>query len=440
MRVPVAPGRLPLLGHSVEMIRRRQGFTSGLREHGDVVRVDLGPMTTFFVTAPPLVHQVLVTDGPRFRKGAMFDKFRPYVGNGLVLSDGEFHRRQRRMVQPAFHRDRIAGYAEVMVRAATALTSSWTPGEVRVVEDDMQGLAVTVVGEALFSTELGPRVVDEVRRSVFVVIKQGMVRALSPSFVEKLPLPGNREFDRAVARMRALVMEIIDARRAEGATARDHGDLLSTLLAAQDEAGDGMTDEQVYDEVLTLLTAGIETTALGLAWAFHEVARHPEVEERLVEEFDEVLGGRPVTFADVPRLKYAAAVVNEVLRMYPLWILMRRAVAPVDLDGVELPVGAEVIVSPHALHHDPASFPDPHRFDPGRWLSPEVEVPRGAYIPFAAGARQCVGNVFAQTEIVITLATVLSRWRLVPVPGKTVRTTFTSTAYPSGLLMTAVPR
>ncbi|MFE9745339.1 cytochrome P450 [Saccharothrix saharensis] len=438
MAVPVAPGRLPFLGHSLAMIRRRHGFTSSLRDHGDVVRVDLGPMTTFFVTTPRLVHQVLVTDGPRFRKGAMFDKFRPYLGTGLVLSDGAFHRRQRRMIQPAFHRDRIARYATTMVRAATALAESWTPGEVRVVEDDMQGLAVTVVGEALFSTGLGQRAIDEVRRSVFVIIKQGMVRALSPSFVERLPLPGNREFDRAVERMRAIVLEVIESRRAEGVT--DHGDLLSTLLLAQDESGDGMTDRQTYDEVLTLLTAGIETTALALAWAFHEVSRHPEVERRLVAELDEVLGGRPVTFADVPRLTYTAAVVHEVLRMYPVWILMRRAVEPVDLDGVRLPAGAEVIVSPHALHHDPASFPDPHRFDPDRWLSPSHAVPRGAYIPFAAGVRQCVGNVFAQAEVVITLATVLSRWRLVPVPGKPVRTKFTSAAYPSGLLMTAVPR
>ncbi|MER5264155.1 cytochrome P450 [Actinosynnema sp. NPDC002837] len=438
MGVPTAPGRLPFLGHSLAMLRGRHEFTASLRDHGEVVKVDLGPMTTYFVTTPQLVHQVLVTDGPRFRKGAMFDKFRPYVGNGLVLSDGAFHLRQRRMVQPAFHRDRIDRYAGTMVRAATALTRSWKPGEVRVVEDDMQALAVTVVGEALFSTELGQRVIAEVRRSVFVVIKQGMVRALSPSFVEKLPLPGNREFDRAIARMRAIVLEVIASRRAEGVA--DHGDLLSMLLLAQDESGDGMTDQQTYDEVLTLLTAGIETTALALAWAFHEVARHPEVEERLVAELDEVLGGRPVTFADVPRLTYAAAVVNEVLRRYPLWILMRRAVEPVSLGGVELPVGAEVIVSPHALHHDPTSFPDPHRFDPDRWLSPSVPVPRGAYIPFAAGARQCLGNVFAQTEIVITLATVLSRWRLVPVPGKAVRTKFTSTAYPSGLLMTAVPR
>jgi cytochrome P450 len=438
MGVPVAPGRLPFLGHTVEMIRRRHGFTSSLRDHGDVVRVDLGPLKTYFVTDPRLVHQVLVTDGALFRKGAMFDKFQPYLGNGLLLSNGQFHLRQRRMIQPAFHRERIARYAETMTRAATAMTETWTPGEVRVVEDDMQALAVTIVGEALFSAELGRRVIAEVRRSIFVVIKQGMVRALSPSVVERLPLPGNREFDRAVARMRAIVPEVIASRRADGS--EDHGDLLSMLLLARDETDAGMSDKQVYDEVLTLLTAGIETTSLALAWAFHEIAEHPDVEERLVAEIDEVLGDRPATFADVPRLTYTAAVVNEVLRKYPVWILMRRSTAPVDLGGVRLPAGAEVIVSPHALHHDPASFPQPHRFRPDRWISDPTGVPRGAFIPFGAGVRQCMGNVFAQTELVITLATVLARWRLVPVPGKPVRTKFTSAAYPSGLLMTAVPR
>ncbi|MGM1065215.1 cytochrome P450 [Saccharothrix sp. Mg75] len=435
MAVPVAPGRLPLLGHSLEMLRKRHAFTSSLRDHGEVVRVDLGKVQTYFVTSPRLAHQVLVTDGARFRKGAMFDKFQPYLGNGLLLSNGPFHLRQRRLVQPAFHRERLERYTGVMAGAAAALTASWRPGGVRVVERDMQELAAAVVGEALFSTELGAAAVAEVRRSVFTVIKQGMVRALSPSFVEALPLPGNREFDRAVARMRAVVVDVIAAWRVEGV---DRGDLLSTLLLARDDSGDGMTDEQVHDEVLTLLTAGVETTALALAWAFHEVARHPAVEERLLAEVDDVLGGRPPAFADVGRLVLTGRVVDEVLRLYPVWVLMRRATAPVDLAGVAVRPGTEVIVSPHALHHDPAVFPDPHRFDPDRWAT--ADVPRGGYVPFGAGARQCLGNAFARTEVVVTLATVLARWRLAPVPGRPVRTRFTSAAYPSGLLMTAVPR
>lgn len=439
MAVPVAPGRWPLLGHTPALLRKRFAFTAGLREHGEVVRVDLGPLPAYVVTSPRLAHRVLVADGASFRKGMMFDKFEPYLGNGLLLSNGAFHLRQRRLIQPAFHQDRMTGYAGAMTRAVEELVASWRPGETRIVDEDMQALAVTVVGKALFSTEIGERAIAEARRSIFVIIKEGMVRALSPAFVERLPVPGNRRFDEAVRRMREIVVEVVRNWRAEGV---DRGDLLSTLLLARDEGtGEGMTDRQVMDEVLTLLTAGIETTALALSWAFHEIARHPEVERRLHAEVDEVLGGRPATADDVPRLAHTRRVVEEVLRMYPVWLLMRRALVEVDLDGARLPPGAEVIVSPHALHHDPRSYDHPDRFDPDRWLPERAEaLPKGAFIPFGAGVRQCVGNAFARTEIVLAVAAVAARWRLVPVPGRPVRVRFTSAAYPDRMAMTAVPR
>jgi cytochrome P450 len=421
------------------MLRRRWKFTASLRQYGDIVRIDLGTMRTYFVTSPQLVREMLIGKGSLFRKGVLFDKFLPIFGNGLGTSNGEFHRRQRLMVQPAFHRDRIARYAETMAHAVAELAAAWRPGQVRVVEEDAQTLAVTIVGQALFSTEMGTRAIEEVRRSIFIVIKNGMIRALSPSFVEKLPLRGNREFDEAIGRVRAIVLDVVRGWREDDT---DHGDLLSMLLMAQDaDTGTGMSDQQVHDEILTLLVAGIETTALALAWTFHELGRHPEVEARVHAEVDAVLDGRAPTFADVEKLVYIKQVVNEVLRMYPIWFLMRRALTPVELGGTVLPEGAEVIFSPHALHHDPASFEDPYHFDPGRW-SPEraAKIPRGAFVPFGAGARQCVGNLFAQTEIVIAVATVAARWRLVPVPGKPVRVKFTSAAYPKGLLMTAVPR
>ncbi|MBE8521541.1 cytochrome P450 [Amycolatopsis sp. H6(2020)] len=432
MSVPVAPSRWPFLGHTPALLRQRFAFTDTLPGHGEIVKLYLGPAPVYFVASPRLAHEVLVNEGPKFRKGAMFDKFRPFIGNGLVLSNGDFHLRQRRLMQPAFHRDRLAAYAEIMRRAAADLSDSWRAGEVRPIDDDMQGLAVTIVGEALFSTELGKAAITEARRSIYVIIQQGMIRALSPKFVEKLPVPGNRRFDEAIARMQGIVIEVIRDWRREGA---DHGDLLSTLLLG------GMTDEQARDEALTLLTAGIETTALALAWTFHELGRHPEIEARVHAELDEVLGGRPVTVEDLPRLTYVRQVVDEVLRQYPLWMLMRRTLTEVDLGGVRLPEGAEVIVSPHALHHDPTSFADPDRFDPGRW-APEraAAVPKGAFVPFGAGTRQCIGNRFAQNEIVITLATVAARWRLVPVAGKPVRIKFTSAAYPESLPMTVVPR
>ncbi|HVK21143.1 MAG TPA: cytochrome P450 [Actinokineospora sp.] len=439
MTVPVAPGRWPAVGHTPAILRHRLGFTASLRQYGDIVRIDLGTMPAHVVTTPELVHRVLVTDGAAFEKGAMFDKFRAYVGNGLALSSGTFHRRQRRLMQPSFHRDELSRYLETMVRTATDLTGSWRPGEVREIDHDMQSVAVTIVGETLFSAGLGRAAIEEARQSIPVVIKYGMLRVLSPGLLEKLPIPANRRFDEATARMRAIVFELIAERRASGV---DHGDLLSRLLLARDEdTGEGMTDEQVHDEVITLLSAGIETSALALAWIFHEIARDPEVARRVHDEVDSVLAGEPVTFENIPRLEYVRRVVNETLRMYPLWILMRRAVTEVELGGLRLAPGDEVIISPHALHHDPHSYADPRRFDPDRW-TPEraASVPKGAYIPFGSGTRQCIGNSFALNEIIAVVATVTARWRLVPVPGKPVAVKVTSTAYPSRLPMTAIPR
>ncbi|MFC3890066.1 cytochrome P450 [Lentzea rhizosphaerae] len=436
MSVPVAPGRLPFLGHTLPMLRKRFQFTSNLRAQGDLVEIYLGPMRTLFVASPQLMHQVLVTDAPKFHKGRMFDKFRPFMGNGLAMSNGAFHLRQRRMMQPAFHRDRIAGYANTMIRATRELVDDWRPDEVRRIEEDMQGLAITIVGEALFSTEIGERAIDEARRSISTIVEKGIVRALSPGFVEKLPIPANREFDAAIARMRAIVQEVIASWRADGT---DHGDLLSTLMLARDEAGEPMTDQQVFDEVITLLSAGIETTALALAWIFHEIAADPAVEQRVLTEIDEVLSGRPVTFDDVPKLTYVGQVATEVLRKYPLWLLMRRVVEEVDLGGVHLPPGTELIISPHAMHHNPQHYPDPERFDPDRWTPERArQLPKGAFVPFGGGIHQCIGNHFALTEIVIAVATVCSRYRLVP--DRPVRTKFTNAVYPIDLMMKVVPR
>jgi cytochrome P450 len=438
MAVPTAPARWPVLGHTPAMLRRRFEFTSTLRAHGELVRIYLGSTPAYFVTTPDLTHQVLVTDAAAFQKGAMFDKFRPFVGNGIVISSGAFHLRQRRLIQPAFHRDRITRYTETMRQAVSRMIESWRPGEVREVNDDMQALAVTIVGEALFGAELGRAAIAEARQSIPIVIKQGMIRALSPAFVEKLLVRGNRQFDRAVRRMREVVLGLIADRRAGGT---DRDDLLSTLLLARDDDGEGMTDEQAYDEVVTLLSAGIETSALALAWLFHEIARHPDVERRLHAEVDQVLAGRPVTVDDIAELTYTRQVINETLRMYPIWILMRRTVGEVSLNGERIPPGTEVTVSPHTLHFDPRSFTEPDRFDPDRWSPRRVhDVPRGAFIPFGAGNRQCVGNSFAMTEMVVTTATVAARWRLVPVPDRPLRVKYTSTAYPVRLSMTAVPR
>jgi cytochrome P450 len=436
--VPVAPGRWPLLGHTPALLHQHFRFTSALPDLGGVVKIYLGPLPAYVVTRAELVHQILVQDGGKFEKGALFDRFRPHFGNGIAMSNGSFHRRQRHLVQPTFHRARITHYAATMVRTATDLTDSWQSGQTVEFDRIMHELAVTTIGSTLFCTDLGQAAIAEARRSMPIVIKQGMIRALSPKALERLPIPGNRRFDRAIVRLRRIVDDVIATGRADGT---DHGDVLSMLLLARDDAGEGMSDQQVRDEVVTLLTGGIETTALALSWFFHEIARHPDVERRFHAEIDDVLGGRQVTAADLPRLEYTRRITNEVLRDYPIWLLMRRTLAEVDLGGARLPPDTEVVFSPHALHHDPRYFPDPNRFDPDRWAPDRASaLPKGAFVPFGAGARQCIGNTFAQTEIAIVAATVANRWRLVPVPGRPVRVKVTGAAYPSQLPMTVQAR
>jgi cytochrome P450 len=434
------PGRRPVLGHSVSLLRDPLKFFTSLPAHGEVVKIHLGPLPVHVVTTPELAWQVLTTDAGKFDKGLVFDKMRPLFGDGLATSNGELNRRQRRLVMPAFGRTRIAGYAEhTMTKLADELASSWHPGEVVQFDRLMQDIVMTIAGQTLFSTALGDEALAEIRRSIPIMLKYVLVRAFSPAFVEKLPIPPNRRFDAAAARLREVIGETVVAARETGI---DHGDLLSMLLLARDEdTGEGMSDDQVHDEVITILTTGAETTAVALAWFFHELGQHPDVERRFHAEVDEVLDGRAARFEDLPDLGYTHQIAAEIVRRTPPLILMRRAREDVELGGVAIPAGSEVAVSQHTLHRDPRWFPDPDRFDPDRWAPGRAaELPKGAYIPFGAGARLCPGHVFAPTEIGIVAATIGARWRLVPVPGRKVYAQIKATMQPNRLPMTVVPR
>ncbi len=434
------PGRWPVLGHTVPLLRDPLKLFTSLPAHGEVVELRLGPLPVHVVTTPELAWRVLATEADKFDKGLVFDKMRPLFGDGLATSNGELNRRQRRLVMPAFGRTRIAGYAEnTITKLADELASSWQPGEVVQFDKRMQDLVLTIAGQTLFSTALGDEALAEIRRSIPIMLKYVLIRAFSPKFVEKLPIPANREFDAAAARLREVIGETVVTAREEGA---DRGDLLSMLLLARDEdTGEGMSDRQVHDEVITILTTGAETTAVALAWFFHELGQHPDVERRFHAEVDAVLGGRPARFEDLPDLVYTHQIVNEIVRRTPPLILMRRAREDVELGGVIIRAGSEVAVSQHTLHRDPRWFPDPDRFDPDRWAPGETaELPKGAYIPFGAGARLCPGHVFAPTEIGIVAATIGARWRLIPVPGKKVRAQLKATMQPNRLPMTVAPR
>ncbi|WP_030205389.1 cytochrome P450 [Streptomyces sp. NRRL S-87] len=439
--VPRVPGGLPLLGHALALWRDPLGFLSSLRRHGDLVRVDLGTLPMYVATTPELVHEVTVRQAGSFEKGRFFDRLRPLAGNGLANSDGELHRKHRRMIQPMFSRDRIAGYSETMSANAQALADSWAPGDVVDLEPAMAGYAVETLARTLFSTDIGLPAVEAVRTNLPVLLTNLLVRAASPTVLDRLPIPANRRFDRAAASLRAVIDEVVATSRAAGPTG--HDDLLSLLLAANDpEGGSGLTDVQVRDELATILFAGAETTAATLAWTFHELGARPDVEAELVAEIGRVVGEGPVTAAHVPELKGIRRVIDEVIRLHGVTLLMRRTTEPVTLGGTALPTGTEVAFSLYALHRDPELYADADRFDPDRWLPERLaEGPgRQAYIPFGAGNRKCIGDLFVWTEATIAIATILRQWRLEPVPGHTPREVASAVAHADRVPMTVAAR
>ncbi|MFE2249136.1 cytochrome P450 [Streptomyces lavendulae] len=436
---PVAPGRLPLLGHAVQLWRRPIAFLESLREHGEVVRLDIGTWPVHVLTSPEHVHDVLVQQAQRFGRGRVFERLRPMFGNGIVTTDGDFHRKQRRMMQPAFHRGHITEYAEVMGRQATAMSSSWTSGREVSMVTETRRYALSSVAEMIFSGDLSRPAVEEVHRSLPIVLEGMLIRAVMPKSLDRLPIPLNRRFDAAAARLRAIIDQVIATYGSDGG---ERHDLLSLLLSSVDaETGAGMTPEQVRDEVIAIMFAGTETSATTLAWTFHELGRHPDVQERLQAEVDEVVGEGPVRAEDLARLTYAHDVFQEALRLHSPLLFTRRALAPLTLGGYAIPAGAELAYSPYALHRDPALFPDPTVFDPDRWRRDAGERPRDhRYVPFGAGQHKCIGDTFAVAEILTALATVSSRWHLTPAPGVTVREVPAGIPQPSELPMIPIAR
>ncbi|MFF8610460.1 cytochrome P450 [Streptomyces sp. NPDC015346] len=439
VQAPVAPGRIPLLGHVPRLMREPIAFLESLRDHGEVVRLDIGTWPVLVLTSPDHVHTVLVQQAQKFGRGRVFERLRPMFGNGIVTTDGDFHRKQRRMIQPAFHRDHITEYTETMVRQAEAMSSSWTAGREVSMVNETRRYALSSVAEMIFSGDLSRPAVAEVHRSLPIVLEGMLLRVVMPKSLDRLPIPVNRRFDSAAARLRRIIDEVIARYRT---TEEDRPDLLSLLLSSVDaDTGAPMTPEQVRDEVIAIMFAGTETPATTLAWIFHELGRHPEVEKRLHAEVDTVVGTRPVRPEDLSRLTYTNHVFQEALRLHSPLLFTRRALVPLTLGGVSIPEGAEVAYSPYALHRDPARFRNPTVFDPDRWAEDAVERPGAhTFVPFGAGQHKCIGDQFAVAEILIAVATVASRWRLTPAPDVTVREVPAGIPQPSELPMIPVAR
>lgn len=376
-------------------------------------------------------------------KGLFFDKMRPVLGDGLPTCRTAAHGRQRPLVQPAFHQERIRRYVRIMAAEATTTSAGWTTGRAVQVHRDMHDLSLPIITRSLFSSDLGAQAAAECFR-LFPFVSSGVARrTLSPViWWEKVPTPGNRRFDAAVARLHQVIDEVISAYRADG---RDHGDLLSTLLAARhDECGAGLSDAQLRDETPTIMGAGTETTSVALCRLFYELDRHPESREQVEAEVDAVLAdGSSLGSKQVRQLPYTQQAVSETLRLHsPIRLLTRRATKPLDLGGgVRLAPGDEVLFSPTALHRDPALHPDPLRFDPARWKPDRRDtIDRDAYLAFGTGSRRCIRDVFARTEMAAITAVVVHHGRLTAPPRLTVREVASGSLEPNALPMTARTR
>jgi cytochrome P450 len=397
-------------------------LTDAAREFGDVVFFRLGPWPIYMFNHPDHVHEVLLTQQRHLIKGRGLRLARRIVGEGLLTSEGDFHRRQRRLAQPAFHHQRIQAYAGLMADYARRMGTRWQEGDSIDLYLEMLKLTVAIGNKTLFNLEPeteGGRVCEALVTGLSTL--SPFTNPLYPLF-EKLPLPSHRRFRQAQERLEALIYQLIRDRRAGG---EDPGDLLSMLMEAQDVEADGgrMTDAQLYDEVVTLLVAGHDATATLLAWTWDLLARHPRVEAALHAELDAVLEGRPPAFADLPRLTYTKMVLAETLRLRPpAWLVSRQATTDLTIGGYAVPAGAYVYVSPYVMHRDPRYFPEPERFVPERW-TPEFEagLPRFAYFPFGGGERICIGQPLAKLEGVVALAALAQDWQLRPVSARPVR-------------------
>jgi cytochrome P450 len=444
LRRPPGPRSGKLLGHLSEFRRDTLGFFTRLaREYGDCVSFRVGIRRVFLLNHPDLIESVLVTQSHNFIKHYVLRLLRPTMGNGILLSEGDFWLRQRRLVQPAFHRSRIIAYGAIMVAYTERMLAGWHSGETRDLHADMMRLTLEIVAKTLFDADVAGQA-----REVGEALEEGMqtfVRRWKSIYPlpEWIPTPNNLRIKRVARRLDTILYRIIQERRAGG---EDRGDLLSMLLHAQDEDDGGrMTDKQLRDEAMTLFLAGHETTANALSWALYLLASHPEVETRLAAELRDVLGGRSPTVADLPRLRYTEMVVTEAMRLYPpVYAFGREAVRACTLGGYHVPAGMTIVMSQWVMHRDGRYFEDPEKFLPERWADGLAKrLPKFAYFPFGGGPRLCIGNGFAMMEAVLILATVAQQFRITLVPDHPVVPRTTVTLRPAhgikGVLSTREP-
>src|SRR5918911_3097832 len=421
--VPSGPKGNLILGVMPDFNRDSLGFIEKLaRDYGDIVRTRFFYAPAYFIYPPDYIEQILATDNKNFIKPLNFRTpfFHRLVGNGLLTSEGDFWRRQRRLAQPAFHRERISAYGQIMVRDALKVLETWRDGETHDVHLEMMRLTMEIVTHTLFNVDVADDA-EKVASALSTLVEPFSSQATLKWILDnRLPTSGNRRFHKTAAQLDEVVYRIISERRAN--PNEGQGDLLSVLLQAHDEDGSQMTDQQLRDEVITLFLAGQETTALTLSWAWYLLAKHPEAEAKLWQELEEVLGGREPEVSDLPRLKFTEMIAKESLRLYPpAYVVGREAIKDCEVGGYFVPSGMQMFMPPWVVHRDPRFFDEPDKFEPERWTPEFINaLPRYAYFPFGGGPRVCIGNSFAMMEIILLMAAIAQKFRLELVPNQKV--------------------
>jgi cytochrome P450 len=382
-------------------------------EYGPVATFPVWPRLGYLINEPDLIEEILIRQNEKFSKGRALEVGRVLLGDGLLTSVGELHKRQRRLIQPVFTKTRLAGYSDAIVRIAAEHGASWRDGAHVDMQDECSGLMVHIAAEVMFGARLGV----ETRRSVdaMKIAFEVFGQVLNPAYriLNRLPLPRNRRILAACLEVDRVVMGFIERCKADADPSR--ADFLSILIRAQEQDQNALSDRQLRDECVTMFLAGHETTSVALMWTWYALSQHPEIEERFHDELDRVIGNRLPRHDDIELLSYTRMMLNEVLRLYPpAYLIGRRALEDVIIGSYLIKKGSLVTISPYFLHRDSRFFDDAETFNPDRWAggTPDA-LPKFAYLPFAAGPRSCIGEAFARTELTLALATLARSWKAV---------------------------
>jgi cytochrome P450 len=443
-RLPPGPRGYPLVGMVPKLVQDPlKSFSDAAQQYGDVVKMDIGPTNIFLLRHPDHVHQVLREKSANYvRGGGAWETLGLLFGNGLAVSEGEFWKRQRRLMQPQFHQKRLARTVPAMrstIERELALWQDRADGAQRLdLVDEMKHLTMSVFLTAMFGTDITPEDAKLAGESISQSLSYVQARMLFHWLPSWMPLPGARKFHRAMRSLDRIVRGMI-ASHGDGSGADD---LLSLLMTARSEDGEVMSHDQVRDEIFTFFIAGYETTATAMMWTFYLLCQHPEVERRLRAEVNEVLGGRDPSYEDVAKLRYTSLVIHEAMRIYPpVWIIMRQSLEDDKIGKYFLPAGSLLVVLPHIVHRHPDFWSDPEVFKPERFAEmPVAQRHRRAYMPFGLGPHQCIGNHFALIEATLILAMAAQRYKMKLVPGFKVETKLVDTIRPVGGLPVTLER